>query len=428
MSPPIEDWLVTRCHIVDQNDAGYPDFTPSDTNLVAVGRQTRFEIGNLDPLLTYSTKLVIIDSRGNFSTTSAFVQQATEAVGPFHANNEAEFGTINPNPSFGIFTKNPNATPPGSTTTPPDHWQPTTGTWGSGAGQWYYDSSTLQGGNVALKWVTTSVTGTSQVYVFESDPILVPTDRIYIVQFAWRHDGNPGTKTGWLPGVRLLDNNKSSLGTAALNNTLLNYSSVWATIAPANTWVFDRGWFVPSANTRYVQIKIDVNLPGSDPQGGHPMLFFDHFTMARSFAKVEVLGGTANRTAAPSPVWTKPWFNSSAAIDNALGWTAGVPGAVEHQYVIPFDGEYILVGIAELTAMTSGAGFFGRFLRNAGTLVEGQASTHAASAMSLPRPTVSSGIINLLKGDVIQYEITHNDTVARTIAANGERFRVVQIA
>lgn len=141
-TPPIEDWAYTECHVSTSSG-----FTPDSTTLVARGRVTRFEIGDLVPGTTYYVKLKIIDDRGNVAATSTQVSVATERVGPYHENRDGQQDQLLRNNDLNIWTK-------GSTIVP-DAWSMVTGTWNTdivrgttdpATGNYHIDFSVVSGG------------------------------------------------------------------------------------------------------------------------------------------------------------------------------------------------------------------------------------------------------------------------------------------
>lgn len=100
MDPPITDWALTKCYV--DTTSG---FTPGASNLRAVGRQTRFEVGGLVPGETYYVKLEIIDLAGNVSTISSQVTAVALKTGPYHTNNATQWDILVRNSDFGAWTQ-----------------------------------------------------------------------------------------------------------------------------------------------------------------------------------------------------------------------------------------------------------------------------------------------------------------------------------
>jgi len=426
MSPPIPDWATTKCHVIDDDDVGFPDFAPTDANLVAVGRQTRFEIANLQPGKQHAAKVVIVDLLGNESVVSTFLQIATERVGSFHENNEREFGTVNPNPSFGIFTKSPKDPPPGSDTIPPDFWFVSVGTWGVADTNWFFSATKSCSGDVALVW-NGAATGAFAQFIFTSEPWIAEEDVIYSAQFTWSHDGDDGNKTAWSARVEFFDKDKVSLGAAGtIRDTLGAYGDTPIAITPANTPFVDRGWITSPVGARYAAVVIRSTVPVSaSGQTKIPTIFFDHFNIARALAKLDAFGATDRVIAANT--FLAPFLSSTPNIDTADKFTPGLAaGPIEHKYTIPFTKEYSIVGKIALTDLTSGKALVARLLNNGSPLVVGSPHVGQGTTFSTPEAYAVTGVIVLAKGDIITLEGKHNDTVSRTLDDSECFLRITQ--
>lgn len=141
MSPPIDDWTLTECHV----NAGSGTFTPSASTLRDVGRRTRFQIDGLTPGATYSVILRIIDSSGNVGASTTYIAQATQRVGPYHENTDGQQHALLRNNDFNIWTLGTSAAP--------DFWSVGTGTWDTHLEE--YASDAVTGGH-AIRMYTAS--------------------------------------------------------------------------------------------------------------------------------------------------------------------------------------------------------------------------------------------------------------------------------
>jgi hypothetical protein len=460
MSPAIFDWATSRIHVVPDTDPGFPDFTVADANLAAIGRQTRFEIDGLIPGTTYAAKIVIVDGVGNESVVSGAIQQATEKVGPFHENEDREFGTINQNPNFTVFTK--------GTAVPPDAWQTvapvaTNGDWADTTGNWFTSVVAQNTGARSLKLNTVDLTGAPQQLIrqFRSDFFLVEAGLLYIMDFSWRHDGsgvqNDSVTTSgsdvpqptWASmqmAFEFYDKDKALISTLTLDqdpgagNTLFDYGGLGGIVniltggVPANTWFQDRGWRTAPATAVYARALIKSDVDGAigtgdwGDDGRSSVLFIDNVRVARSMARLDVVGA-ATQSVAPG-VWVEPSFSilSTPILDNTGDFASLPPGPPpDHSYTIPFDGEYLIVAGAELDSLAVSKQFAIRIRKDAAVFVVGTPYHEGGSGLGGPFAYVTSGVVRLSAGNVIDVEIRHNGGGAATLQT-GYFLRVTQLS
>lgn len=74
-SAPKADWAYTECHVSTAKG-----FVPSTATLVGRGKQTRFDIPNLDPGVRYYARLIHVDNSGRRSEPSREVSAAAQYV------------------------------------------------------------------------------------------------------------------------------------------------------------------------------------------------------------------------------------------------------------------------------------------------------------------------------------------------------------
>lgn len=74
-SAPKTDWAYTECHVSTAKG-----FVPGSATLVDKGKQTRFDIPNLDPGVRYYARLIHVDSSGRRSEPSREVSAAAQYV------------------------------------------------------------------------------------------------------------------------------------------------------------------------------------------------------------------------------------------------------------------------------------------------------------------------------------------------------------
>ena len=74
-SAPKTDWAYTECHVSTAKG-----FVPGSATLVDKGKQTRFDIPNLDPGVRYYARLIHVDSSGRRSEPSREVSAAAQYI------------------------------------------------------------------------------------------------------------------------------------------------------------------------------------------------------------------------------------------------------------------------------------------------------------------------------------------------------------
>lgn len=420
MSPAVDDWAYTRVY-THTSDPGSP---PNAAYLVAVGKQTRFEIGGLLPETLYHSRLEHVDEAGNIGLVTGDNQETTQAIGPYHENHDYERGPMNPNSNFGTATL-PIAS------NPPDHWEPVSGggdVWGAGAGEWWHTSSTHKTGRRALVFngIVKPGAGTLLRY-FHSLPFVVSGDVLLGVNFAWRHDGNSGNQTVWRPVIEWLDEDQVLIGTSVNPVDMFwNYNLGAGITAPANTWIVDRGWKVPVAGARFARLRIEINISVALGQTDHPTMYFDRFVFTRSISQLNWFqsAGT-DRAGHASNTWKRPWLDQSPYIDNIEGANPGIPlGPVEHSYDVLSDGQYLIEGHVQWTAISNGTTLIARVQNNGADLSVGPVTVKTgASGLGA---SVAFGPVALSAGDALDLFGLHTEGVNRTIDNSESYLRILQ--
>lgn len=417
MDPPIDDWAYTRCHVATSSG-----FTPSGSNLKAVGKQTRFEVVGLIPGQTYYAKLVIIDEAGNAAATSTQVSVATQLVGPYHINREEERTTLNHNPNFGIHTLD-------ETINEPDAWS-TGDTWGTGAGQWYFDSDAAdtRTGDRSVKLNSFARPGAgTETRSFETDLFPVDPGTLLGVRFEWKHGGEGGaTNVGWTPQMRFYDGSGSALGSwTDLQRELLMIAG--PSIPSAGSWEKDRGWAVSHSSARYAKLRVYVEVPSTFPDATHPTLYFDRFNIVRSstwFTRTDE--AAVNRSAATS-TWVAPWLTNNGFDQWAGAWTPGSSTTpTEHEYEFQEDGTYTVSGVVTWASMASGSDLIARIIdaSTSSPLEQSPPVAWAGNGEIAARVLVLNRYFNA--GDTIRLQGWQNSGSARIIDDANCRLEIIQ--
>ena len=91
LSPRVENWETTELHMSLSSN-----FTPSQSTLKESGKQTRFDISNLEPGTRYYFKLRHKDSRGNYSPMSSEVSAVPRRAVPEGGIKDGDFDPTPP--------------------------------------------------------------------------------------------------------------------------------------------------------------------------------------------------------------------------------------------------------------------------------------------------------------------------------------------
>jgi hypothetical protein len=423
LSPPVVDWATTECHLDGPYDsAPGGDFTPTAGTLKQSARATRFEIDGLTPGKWYRIKLVVVDVMGNRSNATLVAQKATERVGPYHTNPDSEFGTLNFNGDFNIFTK--------GTTFPPDSWSSPVYPWSNVAGRPYFSTDSQQGDKSIIANRYTATLGSDELHAFYSDFIPAAPEMVYRLDWLWKWLNNPGGTGGlgvWF-GVQFYDQNKTAIGGVStpfsriLPSAAYQYgsgSSAFRTYLGQGVWFSDRGWVnsIDAPTVRFARLLFACyydNIPASVYQD----IFVDAFRVARGMVMLQMPGTGSTRSCAQS-VWTKPWFDNGIQVDNVGGFSNGISFIpVEHQYLIRKTGIYTVYGRVEWSSMGNNAAMSARILKSGSVLTEGQQILYTVAPASAE---VLWGPDYLAKGDYLQLEGRHSNNTARSFLMTSGR-------
>lgn len=258
---------------------------------------------------------------------------------------------------------------------------------------------------------------------FFSDFIVAKPEELYRLDWAWRHAGfAAGTpSSAFSIFVNFYDVNKALLYSVSPINSVLigtfpsvyNYS-VGSNFggATANVWFPDRGWVdtIGQPNVRYAKVGWGVyndNFAGSV----YADVFVDRLIFAKSLVQLNVNRAGAARSIGGS-TYTAPYFDVGVPkADNVEGFTTGNPG--DHLYTVQKTGRYFLYARGSFGTMTNNKVLNCRILKNAAAFVQG-AQREKTSGNS-PVIDVSSGVVELLKGDTLKFQVYHEDAGANTL-------------
>jgi hypothetical protein len=389
MSPPITDWLYSACHV--DTSSG---FTPSETNLAARGRQTRFEIHGLVPGTTYYAKVIHYDDQGNVGSTSAQVSVATEKVGPYHSNEDREHGVLMPNQDFGIATKD-------LTVNPPDYWEEESGfgDWGS-SDDIYFDTTDHQTGGRSIKMLGSSQTALADLHLL-SEFFPVTAGNLYGL------DTNVMVKGGTSPGVaayvgigiKYYDSAKSFLSNGTTATKLQSTMT-------AGTWyrVVNKGQAAP-AGARYAKI---VAAAGTTLAAGARDAYIDQARVFRFLPAFEAYEGSG-QIIGTGAGWT------TLSLDTETYDYGSNYNNTTYTFTAPEDGIYSISADIEITGLNTTAWARVGFYINATTRLPG-AMIAGQSSPDLITHTVAA--LELQAGDTVVCQLDHNDPGSVTTTTN----------
>jgi hypothetical protein len=415
MSPPISDWLYTKCHV-----SASSGFTPSDSNLAAIGRQTRFEIGGLVPGTTYYAKLVIYDESGNVAATSAQVTTATQTVGPYHQNTDTLLGSMLPNFDFGAATFD-------IATVPPDFWKVGTATeWKDPAtslGSIFHATDSLTGGRSIRVVPEAGYTGGSGSRVFVSEPIPAEGNRLYRVAMAIKRESGTYVATQTVAvgiGESATQASSESIitpGTVRANGASTEIvltgavSDGRAVLAahPTSPWYVFTAYDVTAASTKYINgvIKLAMQYLGT-PYNQFDFLI-DHVEIDKWLDRAQAESNTATSIASGS--WQTATFyeQTNTDLSSAFDYSGSSPfGIVDWTAYRKMRGSFVMQAEAAAAGLTSGKHCQCRIARGS-QYWYGNMHTSAGTGGAFPHITrASTGVIEIDKGDVFTFEVLHD--------------------
>jgi hypothetical protein len=383
MSPPIDDWAFTKCHV-----SVTTGFTPSDSTLVGVGRQTRFEIGGLVPGTTYYIKLQMIDSSGNVAATSTQVAQATQKVGPYHINEDREYGVLIPNQDFGVSTLD-------STTNMPDFWTiKSSHVYGSGEDV-YVNTSIHNTGNRSLEFVKRESGDPTRIIDVWTDFIPVSQDSLYGVETSTRRSTDTISTTPLhMAWIQYYEEDKTTVVGSGTTYFSISVSTISTT---AWTRTIAKG-IEPPTNARYARVAIRC----SDAQENFT-LYVDQARMFRFLPSAEATDTTGQALIAGS-TWTTYTANTKV-YDYGTNYNTST-----YTFTAPSDGIYAATFHCEVDNLSSGKFMQVCFYINITTRITSHRQLQTTTTGEVIHHTAP--VIELSSGDTVKAQFYHDDTTA----------------
>jgi hypothetical protein len=220
-------------------------FTPDATSFKASSSTTRFEVGDLDPGVTYYAKIIARDVKNNRGTASAQVTIAAGYTVPRAMQPLVDFGSIIPNSDFEAQNVS---------SAPPDRWS-TTDIWGT-------DVTLIAG------WSGTNAIRVNKSKTISSDPFTIREGDVYSIEVVMKNAELPATQIGNATMQFFSDiTNPPGSSTGADSLNLFGTSGAWSKKSELQT--------VP-AGTKYAYLNI-TNALG----GGSNVLDIDSIIVSR---------------------------------------------------------------------------------------------------------------------------------------------------
>ncbi len=342
MDPPMTDWATSRVYISTS-----PGVDKLNGTLAGIGKQTRFEINGLTPGTTYYAVIYVVAHQGNEKLISSEISTATYKNAPYFENADREHGVLLPNQDFGISTI--------GNTEPPDFWEMSTGTWGSGSDV-YINTSFVKSNGRSLHFLdssTADVHVTSDFFPLQEEFFYRFGATYYIDEY---HVGAVGINRGIL-SLRYYDKDKSYINDDDIDLQV----TAPAGARPEDTWYTDtssqsqgalgyttEGYMPPSGAT-YGKLRIR-KVTDSGPEA------FNMYIDSVFVAKHPAMFKASMHVISPSQVinpgaWTTLQLNDDLFDSPDTSYTAAA-----YTYTIPVAGVYNIMVRVAWSLATLGAG------------------------------------------------------------------------
>lgn len=388
MLPPINDWAFTNIYLSLSGG-----FTPDDDNLVQQITTTRAELAGLQPGTNYFIIIEIVDNQGNVASQSSEFAATTQRSAPFHEDLETRRAdNMISNGEFGAATFDVS-------TTPPDQWEPDANV------VWSVDalaSSDNNSGGRSVQILRGAVPALGNVVRSLRQIDLIPWEPDILSTAEMTVKIDPVGGGAETPSLRFqsYDENKVAGGTITLGFT--------PTTTSFETKKADA--VVGFATTRYLQAIIRMRF--TDP-GTATNVKFDRvalYKVQQTFRAAAVGGGLIVPAVATTINFNTPIVD--------VGTTFTNPNATARH-----DGPFGITGKVTLGGVTAGTVMTLDVFNSTTTTVLSTATITALAGQNTVSLETKSVLV---KNDLIQWRITHND--AGNLALVGaEQFTVASL-
>lgn len=393
--PTNPDWSYSECHLSKTNG-----FTPSPATKVKDGRTNKFTVGGLEPGFTYYVVIIAVDTRGNKSTASTQVAQATALVGPGHDDNGKDSINIIPNGEFLIWS------PPNTRAlNKPDEWETVQSTSGADiASLWgdiiTADTTLVETGDVAIK-IRAKPFFSNQTYLLRTKSFIPVTEgATYRFSNVLYQNGSCSK----LMSLRGFQSDK-------VTTVSIPVSTGWGgTGGPIGSWFVQYGTVKIPAGCKYVKACVGWITSGNPVELFS--LWVDRVWLTRIPVSFEA-AQTGAQTVIPAS--TATLVGISQVTDNGTVYENDPTFGVG--FVAPEDGEYNFAAQVGLFSMVAGKEMQCFLYKNGAAWIESNLQP-AATALTYTVASVAVTAAQLSAGDVIQVYVWHNDTVNRNTRNN----------
>lgn len=409
--PQEPDWLTTEVYIdaVAIPATVYPT-KPSTLLLAASGRQTRFTIDGLVPGTTYFGRIIVIDIKGNFTGTSDFISEATQRVGPYHENRDAQLDQLIRNPDFNIFTFP-------ATANPPDNWSPSgPQPWGAGGDNVYFDQVNQLTGDKAALFTMTALFNPNRPELL-SDYHPIRGSELVGYHMLTKHAFDSGT--GAFGSTRMIVEWYDSA--KVFISSVLKAVGWGGAAGPAGTYLLINGATVQApATARYFRVRLDAVRTGGVAQ----TVWFDRAGVARGLANGihTGFGGAATPVVAADT-----WYDSNipGIVSGSVGTSYAAPSVV-----INFPGIYQLIARGDIRRTASSAlTFLGRvqimvdtgggFVQNGTGVLLSSDTIGPPAAVQQSFPECVSSFVDLPLGSLVKIQVSVDSVAGVAITSGG---------
>ena len=411
--PTDPDWKTTEVYLATSSfTANFGAGRPDPSLLVAVGRQSRFDITGLVPGSQVFVRVVVVDVKGNFFIAADIVDNVPEKVGVFHENSDSIRQNLVPNGDFGHTTKDVSLVPP-------DGWEmvarppSAVGVWGTDA---VADTAVQQTGSRSIRFPATPLDHVQM----RSRLFAVEPEVLYKIAGLARFDLNTADVDAGI-GYFQFDKDKAQIGAH------ISVEQVRAVDVNANEFVYFEDYlyfdFLEPNNSGVAFAKAAITK--QDDFTNVTTVWFDRIVVNRAKQAFETYldGGShpgGNQAAAPDVFVPIQHDFQVFDIGEALGvggvdYGIGSAGADRGIYRTLQPGPYSFEACVGMT-MTAGRRLAIAIGVN-GTIVKVGNNITAPSTTDIQVHV--SHTVDLLKGDTVQAFVFHNNPGASQDILNG---------
>jgi len=412
-TPPVPDWRYTEC---------YCDTNVDPVDLVARGKQTRFEIGGLIPGETYYTKLKIIDDSGNVSTEAISSAQEVSKVSTGDIDLSSNMSTPIPNSEFGQQS---------SAAVPPDNWTVSAGSWSAtGVGNIYLDTTDAITGANSLKFEgePTDPGGDHTTHI-TSDKVPLREGRVYLLRAIVKRPSGDASDVDMRFAAVYYDKDEALI--SAFNHCTLSGKASgtdWTLtggqrqqLIGAAGWYLVEKAFIPPTTTAFMAARIGKKRVGGGggSNDGHDILvdscvIVPHVEEVQTYLSGDQTIGTG--------AWDQVELDTET-IDTAAAFAVGT-----YTWTAPYTARYRIIGRAVWDNQDAAAMTAARLTLGGSPWKYGPPAL-GTNAWTVDTNEVDSGEVELAIGDTVTLEVKHASAGAQdlTSGVDATSLHIVQL-